>query len=234
MKPKVLIAIPTYDGMSYCLNEFLEAINKLTYSNFDVLIVDNSKTDEYSEKIRDLGFKVLRSQKFENPRETIVEARNLLRSEFLKGDYDYFFSVEQDVILVPDMIQKMLQHQKDIISGVYYKIREIAGIKNYYPLLMVACDEQGNAIETDKIDCSIRDMYRHEVDGDKLIPVEASGLGCIMILRNVVEKVRFRYDPEKQAFDDMLFALDSKKQGFKIWADTSLKCKHLLEGKPAY
>ena len=64
--PKILIAIPTYEGMSYCLSEFLDALKKLTYIKFDVLIADNSANDNYSQNLKKKGFKVIRSKRFEN------------------------------------------------------------------------------------------------------------------------------------------------------------------------
>ena len=62
MNPKVLVGCPTYDGKKYCLKEYAEALKKLTYANFDVLIVDNSKESGYSCMIEALGFKVIRNE----------------------------------------------------------------------------------------------------------------------------------------------------------------------------
>lgn len=45
--PKVLVASPTFDKMSYCEEEFFNAIKSLSYPNYDILIVDNSDEDEY-------------------------------------------------------------------------------------------------------------------------------------------------------------------------------------------
>lgn len=234
MDPKIFIGVPTYAGMSYCLDEFLECIKNLNYSNFKILFADNSEDNTYSQKLQNKGFEVIKTKRFQNPRQTIVESRNVLREEFLKSGYDYFFSVEQDVMITPNIIYTLLKHQKDIISGVYYKTKEIFGIKTYYPLLMIACDKDGNQITTNQPDCLIRDMYRHEVEDNKLIQVEGSGLGCILITRKVLEKIKFRFEEDKAAFDDMFFALDAKNEKFQIWADTSLKCKHNIDGKLDY
>ncbi len=233
-QPKILIACPTYEGMSYCLDEFLAAIRSLNYSSADILIADNSESESYANRIKDKGFNVIRCKRCASAKQTIIETRNALRQDFLKGDYDHFFSVEQDVILTPTIIEELLKHKKEIISGVYYKFKEISGIRTYYPLLMTACDADGNQMQTDEPDCLIRDMYRHEVEEPRLIQVEAAGLGCMMIARKVLEKIAFRYDESKKAYDDMLFALDAKKAGFRIYADTKLKCRHLIEGKPKY
>ncbi|MFA5142221.1 MAG: glycosyltransferase [Candidatus Woesearchaeota archaeon] len=233
-QPRVLIACPTYEGMSYCLTEFLDAIKSLTYSNFEVLFVDNSKTDEYSKLIESKGYKVLRTVRFLNNRMNIVNSRNILRDRFIEGGYDYFFSVEQDVVLLPDAIERLLSHGKEIASGVYYKYKEECGFKVWYPVLMTACDKEGNAIVSSEPDCLIRNMYSSEVEGNSLIEIEAAGLGCVMVSRKVLDKIKFRVENGKKSYDDMMFSVDVKKNGFKMYADTSLKCKHLLDGKPEY
>ena len=69
-----------------------------------------------------------------------------------------------------------------------------------------------------------------EVAGKDLISIDYCGNGCVMIKRGVLEKVKFRLEGE--FFDDMLFCKDTAELGYKIYADCSLKCKHLVENKP--
>ena len=80
--PKVLVACPTYSGMSYCLDRFIERIKDLSYANYDVLIIDNSEGEEYFNKLSLVdGVKVLRDKPIEkNPRKT-----NLKNSKTSKG-----------------------------------------------------------------------------------------------------------------------------------------------------
>ena len=56
--PKVLVFSPTYEGKEYCRKEFVENINKLSYPNFDFIMIDNTAGNEYYEKlkVRDLEF----------------------------------------------------------------------------------------------------------------------------------------------------------------------------------
>ena len=56
------------------------------------------------------------------------------------------------------------------------------------------------------------------------------GLGCVLIKKNVLEKVEFRHDKEKSPWDDVWFCEDSRKEGFKVYVDTSVKCKHYVKG----
>ncbi len=53
-----------------------------------------------------------------------------------------------------------------------------------------------------------------------------------MIHRDVLEKVKFRYDLTNcEGTDDIFFCMDARKEGFKIYADTAIKCKHKISGK---
>ena len=42
-------------------------------------------------------------------------------------DYDYFLSLEQDVIPPKDIIEQMLKSEKKIITGVYFNHNDIGG-----------------------------------------------------------------------------------------------------------
>jgi len=219
MKPKILVGCPTSDHKGYALERYVEGIKKLEYDNIDILIVDNSKGYEYIEKIKSLGLNAIKGPYHESARQRIIDSRNILRKKVLDEGYDYFFSLEQDVIPPKDVIERMLNHNKKIITGVYFSYQTNNGVRLLVPLLWKRIDEN-----------EVRFMLEKEVIEPKLIEVGACGVGCILIHKNVLKKVKFRFDEKSQCFDDMWFCHDSYKQGFKIFADTSLKCTHLIQG----
>lgn len=223
MFPKVLLGCPTSEHKEYCLKEFVEGIRSLTYPNVDILLVDNSKDDSYYNKIKSLGLPVFKSPYFEKARDRIILARNILKEKVLKCNYDYFFSLEQDVIPPKDIIERLLSHNKKIVTGVYFMFRPEFGFGNKVLTPLLFTDE-GNKEES-------RYMRFDEVEDDKLIKVRGSGLGCILINREVLETIEFRYDHKNAAFDDMWFCEDARKQGFEVFCDTSLKCKHMIMNK---
>ena len=57
--------------------------------------------------------------------------------------------------------------------------------------------------------------------------IKASGLSCVFIHRDVLEKVRFRVDHKEKGFDDMFFSMDLRTAGFKLYVDTEVRCDHL-------
>jgi len=217
---KMLVGCPISNYKSYCFDKYISAVKDLSYKNYDVLLVDNSRTDTYFNFIRKKinsikNISIVRGKYFESVRERIVHSRNILREEALKN-YDYFLSLEQDVIPPRDIIERMLKHKKKIVSGIYFVTFE----DNLVPLLYkkVRGDE-------------VRHLTFEEVKNDRLIEVDACGLGCVLIHKDVLKKVKFRYDKTKEPFDDIWFCIDAAKNGFKIYCDTSVKCVHMIMGR---
>lgn len=217
MKDKrILIGCPTSNHKYYALKQYIGAIKTLTYNNCGVLLVDNSKTNAYYNLIKK-DMPVIKGKYFESARERIVESRNILREKTLKGDYDYFLSLEQDVIPPRNIIERLMSYNKNIVTGVYFGYDNE---NNLLPLLYAK-------VKGDEV----RNLTFDEVKEPKLIEVDACGLGCVLISRKVLKKVKFRFDPNSPAFDDIWFSVDATKAGFKIYCDTSVKCKHLIKGR---
>ena len=214
-KPKVLVGCPTCDVYGYCLQEYLQGVKDLTYPNYDLLIVDNSKDKEYYKKI---CADVVKGEYVEPAVKRIVISRNILRKEVLEK-YDYFLSLEQDVIPPKDIIERMLKSGKKLVTGVYYNFQMINGKNQLRPLLW-------KRIGKDRV----KALSFEEIEGGSLMEVGACGLGCLLIDKEILKNIKFRYDPNDNGFDDMWFCQDTFNQGHKIFADTSLKCKHLIKG----
>src|SRR3989338_8989744 len=117
---KILLGCPTSAHKSYCLNEYAEGVKALQGS-FDVLIVDNSDSGKHLEQVKGVGLPCIKGPFFRGARDRIVASRNLLREKVLNEGYDFLFSLEQDVIPQKDALQKLLSHNKPIVSGVYTK-----------------------------------------------------------------------------------------------------------------
>ncbi|MEM4263448.1 MAG: hypothetical protein QW666_00950 [Candidatus Woesearchaeota archaeon] len=215
MNPKILIGCPTWEGKKYCLKEYAEAIKKLDYDNFDVLIVDNSKDDSYLNEIKKAGFNAVKGPWHEKARDRIIESRNLIKEYALKNGYDYFFSLEQDVIVQPDTLKKLLSHNKQIISGIVMNNLPVGDTIKLMPMIYVP-----HKLDSTGLDYISEDALKKS----QLIEIKACALSCVLIHKDVLSKITFRYTG---GFDDMMFCKDALDAGFKIYADTSVKPKHL-------
>jgi len=216
---KILVGCPTSAHKAYCLKEYAAGIKAL-HGEFDVLVVDNTRGDDYLQEIKSAGLPAAKGPWMDGARDRIVASRNILRRKALDEGYDYFLSLEQDVIPPVDLIARMLAHKKEIVSGIYTK---------EYTLV----SEQGKELRKEErplvwvLDGKIRQLQMSELAPPRLIQAILTGLGCILIHRSVLENVEFRWSPDRKGFDDAFFCQDAQKAGFRIWADTGILCKHL-------
>lgn len=222
MLPKVLVGAPVSDHHEYCTEEFIKALKQLNYSNYDILLVDNSKEDNFINSLKN-KVPIIKGKYFPKIHDRLIHNRNILRQKALDEGYDYFLNIDQDVIPPKDIIQRMLKHRKKIVTGIYFnpwskdgKTKLIATIWRNHPT------KEGKMV-------AIKDEI---IQGDNIIKIDSCGSGCLLIHKDVLQKIKFRYDLNfGRGVDDVFFCLDAKKEGFQIYADTSIKCKHLITGR---
>ena len=243
-QPKVLVACPIIDRNKYCFDRFLACYTALTYPNKELLLVDNSATENFYNDLKSKGLNVIRGKHFSRAIEALVYNRNIVRSYFLARKYDYLFSLDSDVICEPDAIERLMKRQKEMASGIYYSAKMENGVPVAKPMVFVRLkDEEFAKISADekfvelmaqnglKREDIFRQLNREEVLEPKLIEINVAGLGVVLIQRNVLEKVPFRFDETIKATDDFFFFVDTEKAGFKLYADTTVKCSHLHGGR---
>jgi len=63
------------------------------------------------------------------------------------------------------------------------------------------------------------------IDGN-IKKVSHVGLGCVLIKKNVLKKIPFRFEKGIGIHPDSFFAEDCFKNKISIYADTSVICKH--------
>ena len=214
---KVLVGCPTSNHKEYCLKEYLEGIKNLSYENIHFVLVDNSEDDEYYSKLKKLGVSAIKGKYFEKAKDRVIDSRNILRKYCLDNNYDYFLSLEQDVVPPKDIIEKLLKHDKDIVCGLYFYL----GDDDKTLLPMVWVHHEGEYAKR---------LNFNEVSENKLIEAITCGLGCVLIKKNVLEEIEFRHVKEKSPWDDLWFCEDAREKGFKVYVDTGVRCKHYLKG----
>ncbi len=227
--PKVLVGCPISDHKAYCFDRYVNGLHALTYAHKDVLLVDNSKDDTFFKTIQASKIPVQHIPYLESARERLIQSRNILRQTVLDGGYDYFLSLECDIIPPKDIIERLLAHDKKVISGVYFKpfshVTESGKVikREVLPVAYKKHSEKSTFVH--------RLTYEH-VRKDAVLPVAIVGLGCMLIHRSIFEEgTQFRIDPKRpEVFDDTHFCVDVREKGHTIFLDTSLKCMHLLTG----
>ena len=240
MNKKILVGCPTANFKEYALDFYILGLKNLTYTNFDLIIVDNSESNEYfnllNKKINKetipnaKNIYIIKDTFKEKARDRIISSRNIIRQKVLDGNYDYFLSLEQDILPYKDMIERFLNDLEKIKSG------NEEGIKDLNPKIITAVYFNNQVIGIKQVlapliyvehimdNTGLMILPKHRLLDKKIISIKACGIGCILIHRDVLEKIKFRY--EGDSFDDMMFCKDAIDNNFDIYCDCSLLVEH--------
>lgn len=118
----VSVIIPVYNGEKY-IGKCLESLSSQSFTDFEVILVDNNSTDGSEEVIDCFIKKGERSHRIQYVREArqgIAYARNT-GTQLAKGDYICF--IDQDDYVEHDYIERLIQHTEkgdmDIVVSGY-------------------------------------------------------------------------------------------------------------------
>ena len=127
---KILIGTPIHVSKDYSMERWLQNVSQIRAEYpADLMLVDNSPGLEYVEKvkgylkkygiknykIKHLDFPPLQgSEKEEDEQihERITRSEEIIRQEFLSLDYDAYFFWENDIIIPPDSLSKLVALMK--------------------------------------------------------------------------------------------------------------------------
>ena len=217
--PKIFIATPHADRKNYCLEQYFDVLNNLTYSNTKIMVADNSETNDNVLMFRKEGLEAVHIKpKRKSNIQYICESHNALRTAFLRSDCDIFFHLESDIIPPPDIIERLLMWRKRVVGAPYF----ISQGGESHLITQEMEDWWLDIRLTKRMDDTSDFMF---VDGE-LKKVHTLGLGCIMIDRDTLDKVPFRWEPEIDAHPDSFFAHDLHALDIPIYCDTSIICGH--------
>jgi hypothetical protein len=142
-----------------------------------------------------------------------------------KLEYDYLMWIDSDVLFTPQQFQRLLSHDKEIISGVYAMEggKEIATVKEW--------DE-----DFFKKNGHFEFMTLASLNSEKkLIDVAYTGMGFMLIRKGVIESMEYPWfrPIEKQIGDmvdftmeDVAFCLQAIKHGYRILIDPQVRVGH--------
>lgn len=218
-KFKVLVGTPHADVKNYCLDNYISAVKGLTYDNYNILVVDNSETTKNQKEIRKQGIPCQHiKRKNKSTRQLMAESSEILREQTLKGGYDFLLFYESDLTPPLNVIERLISHQKQVVSGAYFINH---GAKSH---LMVQEIEPHLTGIRETINMKEGTDVKY-MDG-KLHEVYACGLGMCLIHRSVLEQITFGYMEHVDAHPDTFFAHDLNQLGIKQFLDTSIVCEH--------
>jgi glycosyltransferase involved in cell wall biosynthesis len=192
MKKKILIAIPTAKN-----------IEAATFKSiYDLIIPDGFEASfQYF-----YGYNV-------------DQVRNLIADWVVKGTYEYLFAVDYDIAFPSDTLVRLLNHDKDIVSGLYRQ-----RIPDRQILEIFEKNDRGGFTH----------IPYENLRNAGLIEVGACGFGCVLIKKKVMVDIGYPQFQYRSALnhndtfsEDLDFCRKATLKGFKIYADTDLLCEHI-------
>lgn len=134
----------------------------------------------------------------------VYDAREQAAKYFLESDCDYMLFLDSDMVPPADMLIKLIQHDKPIVSALAFR-----RVPNYEP-------------------CIFKNDMEFYLDYPKgLIEVAGVGMACTLIKREVFEKVPQPWFTPTAIGEDLSFCKRATDAGYKIFCDTNLICGHV-------
>ena len=145
-------------------------------------------------------------------------SRNVLRVKFLQTNYEYMLAFDSDVIPpekeLVSMVENGIKDKRKFISGA------VPGFNNN-GFFWMAFSKKDKGFS-----------YYEGLQEKKIYKVDATGLGCALIHRDLLEKIYFSDRYTKNGFiertDDLDFCEQVQYSGHKIYLDYACQCEHFI------
>lgn len=144
-------------------------------------------------------------------------SRNNIVNLAKKLNCNHIFFVDSDVLIERGHLDRLLSHNKDVVSGVYYKRRPF-----YEPLPRRKVAEN---------------LYVPiEPEGNDIIEIDGTGLGCLLVNMDIFDKIQYPwfefkynnvYGKWDQLSEDLCFCQKLQNIGTKIYCDPTVQCSHI-------
>ena len=216
---KTGIVICNYNKKEYVM-KCIESLEKQTCKDFEIFVVDNASTDGSTEAMT----------------EVFGEAVHLLRlpenlggtggfnaglRQALKGDFDYFLLLDNDVVLKEDCLSEL-----ERLMGSH---REV-GILGCKILLMDQPDtiqEFGPILDPENVNFILR--YRGEKDTlplPEILPCDYVPACAMLVRREVVDKIGLMPEDNFIYYDDIEWCVRCREAGWQVAAANPAKVWH--------
>lgn len=154
--------------------------------------------------------------------QNVLHQHRQIRDIFLSGNYDALISIEADMIVPPDTIERLLATNADIAYGLY----------------AWRTGHHWSAYSSVEIFAGMsfsQEPERARAAWGTVQDVAGVGMGCTLIHRHVLENIRFELmDLNEGIFcDDWVFSWCAQIAEYRQACDLGLVCGHILDENTA-
>lgn len=252
MNKRILIGFPV-SNREWVLPYFLKHIENIDYDKklIDIYcIVNNSKDaslqlmqdfkNKYKDEYNSIQIEIYNNSKYpKDERTTIIreqiyhflsELRNKIISKCVTLNCDYLLSVDTDILVPNDILNRLLSHNKDYVAGLIYNgylFTPRHESFDYNPIL--------NAYKFPNIlKLNSQNTYTHVVnyrvknpnlnEKDTLLEVDFTG-AVFLATQDVCKVAKFSWNVQGE---DEPFCRTAREAGFKLYCDLSLYSQHMM------
>ena len=151
----------------------------------------------------------------------VSRSRNSIVKKMLEENFTHLFFLDSDMYFVPsqrEALLNLLKHDLPVVSGLYYNRGP-----PHFPIMLFLSEDKPPKFKYQY--CSEEDYPKNQ-----LVKVDACGAGCLLIKREVLEKMRppwFLYT--LWAGEDVYFCLKCRTLGYDVYVDTGVTPLHFIE-----
>lgn len=146
-------------------------------------------------------------------------AREEAAKQLVDADMDYLYMIDDDMMCPDDLFERLYRHNVDLVAP-------LAFTRNFphHPVLYQTVEGFDPVMQKEYIINTQLKSYPK----NSLIECDAVGFGAALIKAEVIRKVPApRFMTTTGSGEDIFFCSQARKQGFKVFMDTSTKLGHL-------
>jgi len=211
--PKVSIIVLNWNNFKDT-KECLESLEKISYPNHEIIIVDNGSADGSGERIQkefpnhiyiyndsNLGF---------------TGGNNVGMKYAVKRGTDYIFFINNDMIVDKGFLEPLVQAMRNEGAG-------LVGPATYHYFQREKIYSAGAHLN----------FWKTKIKGHKFTEefreVDILG-GSFLIKKQVIDKIGYFYEPYFLNFEELDYCFQTRKAGFKIFCEPKSKIWHKIGG----
>ena len=202
MGPSVSVVMPVFNSGQY-LSDSIESVLCQTYSDFELLCVDNASTDDSLSVLREESEKDSRISVLQDNRRGVSNARNTGLA-YASGDYVAF--IDADDFISPSLLEHAIsQAQKHSADMVIFGFDEYQSVENSFFAreLCEDCSLYERSFTLDEISCLSTE-------------VTTPNVWRILFSRSFLEERAIRFEDDLRTAEDLAFIYKALFSGARI------------------
>ena len=136
----------------------------------------------------------------------IYDSRNKLAAKAMKDEFDYVLWLDSDMVFSPDILEKLIADDKDMVSGLYFR-----RTSPYTPVIFKDSElKDGRLVWSDYTDYPKGELFK----------VAGAGFGCVLMKTDMIFDMIGKYGdwftPLYSSGEDLSFCYRARELGYEI------------------